>query len=460
VGYAEHDPEKSVRLAAHAGNGAHYLENLKVSWGDVPLGMGPTGTAIREARTVVAHDLKTQSHYSPWRDNAILSGFAGSIAIPLKVRGEVLGALTIYTDDPLAFDESEVALLEELSDDLAYGIDSRRTRQVQESLEGRVISSETRLRMIIENAPAGIFATRHGTFIYANPRMEEILGYGKGELIGKHSKEVVVPEDWPLVLAAMRELVAHGFTGNFAVRAMRKDHSMIGLGLQDVQSDYEGVPALIGMAQDITERQRAQAEILHYTSLLEHAAEATLQAVAAMVEQRDPYTAGHERRVGALAAAIGQEMGWSEHAVQGLRLCGMVHDIGKIAVPAEILSKPTRLNDIEMALVRMHAQTGFEVLKNVDFPWPVAEVIYQHHERLDGTGYPRRLQGDAILPEARIMMVADVVESMSSHRPYRPSLGLEAALEEIERHSGTWYDAQVVATCLRLFRDKGYTLPN
>jgi HD-GYP domain-containing protein (c-di-GMP phosphodiesterase class II) len=258
----------------------------------------------------------------------------------------------------------------------------------------------------------------------------------------------------------MRELAAHGSSGNFSVRAMRKDHTIIGLGLQDVRADYEGEPAIIGMAQDITERQRAQSEIQRYTKLLEHTAEATLQAVAAMVEQRDPYTAGHERRVGALAAAIGREMGWSEHAAQGLNLCGMVHDIGKIAVPAEILSKPTRLNDIEMALVRMHAQTGFDVLKNVDFPWPVAEVIYQHHERLDGTGYPRKLKGDAILPETRIMMVADVVESMSSHRPYRPGLGLEAALQEIETHSGTWYDPQVVAACLRLFREKGYTLPN
>lgn len=460
VGFVEHDAAKSVRIASHAGAGSNYVTDLKISWGTTPWGMGPSGTAIREVKTVIAHDLKNQPNYLPWRNMAVESGFVGSIALPLKVRGAVLGVLTIYTDEAEAFDAAEVQLLEELSDDLAYGIESRRTGTLRETLEDRLIASETRLRMIIESAPAGIFAVRHGVFIYANPRMEEILGYGKGELAGKRSEDVVVPEDWHLVLEAMQELAAHGSTGNFAVRALRKDHAIIGLGLQDVRADYEGEPAIIGMAQDITERQRTQSEIQHYIALLEHTAEATLQAVAAMVEQRDPYTAGHERRVGALAAAIGAEMGLSQHAVRGLNLCGIVHDIGKIAVPAELLSKPTRLNDIEMSLVRMHAQTGYDVLKDVDFPWPVAEVIRQHHERMDGSGYPRKLQGDAIIPEARIMMVADVVESMSSHRPYRPSLGLDAALAEIEQHSGTWYDPQVVAACLRLFRDKGYAFPD
>ena len=213
------------------------------------------------------------------------------------------------------------------------------------------------------------------------------------------------------------------------------------------------------MAQDIGERKKAQAEIERYIARLEQAMESTLGAVSGMVELRDPYTAGHERRVGDLAAAIGAELNLPEATLKGLRLAGYVHDIGKISVPAEILSKPSRLTPLETQLIRGHPQSGYDVLKNVDFPWPVAEVILQHHERLDGSGYPRQLKNGAIILEARIMAVADVVEAMSSHRPYRPGLGINAALEEIAWNSGKFYDPQVVDACLRLFREKGYVLP-
>jgi HD-GYP domain-containing protein (c-di-GMP phosphodiesterase class II) len=222
----------------------------------------------------------------------------------------------------------------------------------------------------------------------------------------------------------------------------------------------QGRKVILGMAQDIGESKRAQAEIDRYVERLEHAMESTLQAVSSMVELRDPYTAGHERRVGELAAAIGTEMGLPESTVKGLRLAGYVHDLGKISVPAEILSKPTRLAPMEYDLIKNHPQSGFDVLKNVDFPWPVAQVILQHHERLDGSGYPQQLKGDEILLEARVMAVADVVEAMFSHRPYRPGMGLDAALAEVETNSGRFYDARAVAACLRLFRDKGYKLPD
>jgi HD-GYP domain-containing protein (c-di-GMP phosphodiesterase class II) len=213
------------------------------------------------------------------------------------------------------------------------------------------------------------------------------------------------------------------------------------------------------MAQDISERVRSQAEIAHYISLLEHATEGTLEAVSLMVEQRDPYTAGHEKRVGIIAGDIGLAMGLSADVVQGLRLAGMVHDVGKISVPAEILSKPSRLSNIEMALVKEHAQTGYNILKNIEFPWPIAQVAYQHHERMDGSGYPRGLRGDQILLEARIIAVADVVESMTSHRPYRPGLGIDAALEEIRKNRGIFYDPIVVDACLKLFLEDAYQIP-
>jgi HD-GYP domain-containing protein (c-di-GMP phosphodiesterase class II) len=192
---------------------------------------------------------------------------------------------------------------------------------------------------------------------------------------------------------------------------------------------------------------------------MEHATEATLEAVSIIVEQRDPYTAGHEKRVGILAADIGKAMQLSEHTIEGLRLTGIVHDVGKVGIPAEILAKPSRLTSIEMALIREHAQAGYNILKNIKFPWPIAEVVYQHHERMDGSGYPRGLKGEEILLEARIMAVADVVESMTSHRPYRPGLGMAAALFEIQKNRGTLYDENVVDTCLKMFNDDNYQMP-
>jgi response regulator RpfG family c-di-GMP phosphodiesterase len=182
----------------------------------------------------------------------------------------------------------------------------------------------------------------------------------------------------------------------------------------------------------------------------------TVEAIASMVELRDPYTAGHERRVAQLTCAIGKEMGLPERQIEGLHVIGYLHDIGKIAVPAEILSKPARLTEIELAMVRSHAQSGYDILKNLEFPWPVAQAVLQHHERLDGSGYPQGLAVHDIILEARILMVADVVEAMASHRPYRTAIGLKAALAEITANRGSLYDEGVVDTCVRLFAEKGF----
>jgi putative two-component system response regulator len=185
----------------------------------------------------------------------------------------------------------------------------------------------------------------------------------------------------------------------------------------------------------------------------------TVSAVAAMVEMRDPYTAGHQHRVSKLATAIARELQMDETQIEGLNLAGVVHDVGKINVPAEILSKPGRLIEPEFAIIRQHPETGYEILKGIDFPWPIAMAVLQHHERLDGSGYPHGLSGDEILPEARILAVADVIEAMASHRPYRAGLGIEAALDEVESKRGTMFDAEVVDAALRLFREKDYQFP-
>ncbi|UDM39928.1 HD-GYP domain-containing protein (plasmid) [Acinetobacter haemolyticus] len=179
-----------------------------------------------------------------------------------------------------------------------------------------------------------------------------------------------------------------------------------------------------------------------------------------MVELRDPYTAGHERRVGLIASAIAKEMGWDEKRCLQMEEIGLVHDIGKISIPSEILTKPSRLTHLEMEMMKGHAQAGYEILKDVPFNIPIAEIIGQHHERMDGTGYPKGLKGDEIHPEARILTVADVIESMASHRPYRAALGVEVALAEILRGRGTIYDTEVCDAAVRLIKEKGYVLPS
>ncbi|HKI48734.1 MAG TPA: HD domain-containing phosphohydrolase [Desulfobacteria bacterium] len=186
--------------------------------------------------------------------------------------------------------------------------------------------------------------------------------------------------------------------------------------------------------------------------------EATIQALALTAEARDPYTAGHQRRVADLSRAIAQKMGLPQDQVDGVRMAGSIHDLGKIYVPSEILNKPGKIRANEFELVKSHSEVGYEILKTINFPWPVAEIELQHHERLNGSGYPNGLKGDEILLEARIIAVADVVESMSSHRPYRPALGIVKALEEIRAGRGTLFDERVVGACVAIFEEDGYEL--
>jgi len=219
-----------------------------------------------------------------------------------------------------------------------------------------------------------------------------------------------------------------------------------------------GKKMLQGLFHDITERKRAEEKLKDTLESLRKAVGTTIQVMASAVEARDPYTAGHQTRSADLARAIATEMGLSPEKIEGIRMAGSIHDIGKLSIPAEILSKPTKLSEIEFRLIKEHSRKGYEILKNVESPWPLAEIVYQHHERMDDSGYPRNLKGDDILIEARILAVADVVEAMASQRPYRPGLGIDLALAEIEKNRGTLYDEAVVDACLRLFREKRYRL--
>jgi putative two-component system response regulator len=204
------------------------------------------------------------------------------------------------------------------------------------------------------------------------------------------------------------------------------------------------------------ERKRAEEKILETMELLRKAVRTTMQVLLMAIETKDPYTAGHQRRATKLARAIATDMGLPRNIIEGIRMAGAIHDIGKIPIPVEVLSKPVKLSATEYDLIKEHARHGYEILKDVESPWPLAEIAHQHHERLNGSGYPQGLKGENIRIEARILAVADVVEAMASFRPYRPAPGIDAALEEIEKSAGVLYERAAVEVCLRLFRKKGF----
>jgi len=264
--------------------------------------------------------------------------------------------------------------------------------------------------------------------------------------------------------------LAQGFQSSIALPLKEPSGTIGALTLYASQRDAfteDEVHLLEKLAEDLAfgittlrtraERDRMADAQLHHEEILRKSLEESIQAMSGTVEMRDPYTAGHQKRVGQLAVAIASELGLAKDEVHGLHLAASIHDLGKIQVPAEILSKPNRLTDIEFALIKAHAQTGYDILKGIAFPWPIANIVLQHHERLDGSGYPQGLKGDQILLGSRIIAVADVVEAMASHRPYRPSLGIDAALAEIERGRGTAYDPAAVDACLKLFREGRFT---
>ena len=207
---------------------------------------------------------------------------------------------------------------------------------------------------------------------------------------------------------------------------------------------------------NIRERNRAEEDLRDTIKKLRTAMESIVEAMVLAIEKRDPYTSGHQKRVATFASAIAKEMGLSQDQIDGVRMAGMIHDIGKNAIPGQILSKPAELTELEMGMMKEHCQIGYDILKGIEFPWPVAQMVLQHHEKMDGSGYPQGLLGDEIYLGAKILGVADVVEAMASHRPYRASLGLDRAVEEISKNRGILYDPDVVDAGLRLLRDKGF----
>jgi PAS domain S-box-containing protein/putative nucleotidyltransferase with HDIG domain len=326
----------------------------------------------------------------------------------------------------------------------------RSRRAAEQALRAR----EELFRSVVENAlDMVLLVGSTGAIQYASPSTAHLLGYGLDEIVGADGFAFVHPDDSPDLRAHFQRFRSSG--GEPHLREFRVRHKGGGwLTIEAIASPIRGWgERYVITARDTTARRQAEEEVRDGLHRLRLTLESTVRALGSAAEVRDPYTAGHQRRVAQLAHAIGCRLGLPQVQLDGLRTMALLHDIGKLRVPADVLSKPGRLTDIEHKLMQTHVEAGYEILCQIPFEWPVAEVVRQHHERVDGSGYPAGLVGEAMLQEAKILAVADVVEAMASHRPYRPALGMDAATEEITRGRGILYSSAVADACVAVLRD-------
>jgi PAS domain S-box-containing protein/putative nucleotidyltransferase with HDIG domain len=300
-----------------------------------------------------------------------------------------------------------------------------------------------------------------GDLIYVSPSCERITGYRAEEFYAAPQliKTLIHPDDLLLLAGHFEDDLKETLGGEeIQYRIITKDGRERWLShyCQPTYSTDGRWLGRRGSNRDITQLKEAEAEVKRGLNKLHRALQGTVAALGNTVETKDPYTAGHQMRVAQLAGAMARELGWSPDQVRGIQVLSLLHDLGKIAVPTEILSKPGGISPAEFNLIKAHPQVGYDILKDIEFPWPVAQAVLQHHERLNGSGYPSGLTAGEIIPEARVLAVADVVEAMASYRPYRPALGVETALEEITNHKGKLYDPAVVNICVKLFTEKGF----
>jgi PAS domain S-box-containing protein len=323
--------------------------------------------------------------------------------------------------------------------------------------ERKRAESELKLKeKLLDSASDSIFLyDLEGNFLYVNEAAYITRWYGKEELLSLGAWALGTPEAAVYQDNILKELWANGEL-IFESEHRRKDGSVIPVEIFAQVLAVEGRELILSVARDITERKQAETQVRQGLDRFHRALQGTVAALANTVEIKDPYTAGHQRRVAQLSCAMARELGWPPDRVEGLQVLCFLHDMGKIAVPAEILNKPGKISPTEIGLIRVHPQVGYDILKDIAFPWPVALGVLQHHERLDGSGYPSGLTAGEITPEAKILAVADVVEAMATHRPYRPARGIDQALEEITRNRGKLYDPEAVDVCVRLFTEKDF----
>jgi PAS domain S-box-containing protein/putative nucleotidyltransferase with HDIG domain len=331
-------------------------------------------------------------------------------------------------------------------------------KQAEEKLresQERLLKEQKFTQLLLDTSPAFIVAIDFdGKTLMMNRSLLDALEYTAEQIKGTDYLTNFVPEEDRMKLAKVfQEIIQKGnmtINENRIISRSGRIYLVEWHG-RSVTREKGSSNIFVGVGLDITDRKNSMDQ-------LRKALGGTVLAIALVVESKDPYTAGHQRRVADISRAIATEMGLSPDRIEGIRMAGIIHDIGKVSVPAEILSMPRKLTDLEFSLIKTHAQSGYEILKDIEFPWPIARMVLEHHERMNGSGYPNGLTGDKLLPESRILAVADVVEAMATYRPYRAALGLSAALEEIAKNRGILYDPDAVDACLRLFREKGFSI--
>ncbi len=340
---------------------------------------------------------------------------------------------------------------------LGEGREITQRKQIEDFLQ----KSEENFRHSLDDSPLGVrISTAEGETIYANKVILDMYGYESIEELKKIPIEKrYTPESYNQFLARKEKRLLGEFgPSEYEISIVRKNGEIRHLHVFRKEIFWNGKKQSQVIYEDITLRRLAEEKLNQILGNLRKSIRTTIQVLGTASEARDPYTAGHQKRVADLARTIATEMGLPQDSIEAIRMAGAIHDIGKISIPSEILCKPTKLTDLEYSLVQAHTQYSYEIMKDVESPWPLADIVYQHHERINGSGYPQGLKGENILIEARILAVADVVEAMASYRPYRPSLGVQNALREIEDNAGILYDRIVVDTCLKLFRENRFKL--
>ncbi|MBC7349384.1 MAG: HD domain-containing protein [Candidatus Aminicenantes bacterium] len=319
-------------------------------------------------------------------------------------------------------------------------------------------NSQEIIKAIIDNTRESIYVVSARGFEFVNPAFEALTGYSEKEILSNSFNflKLVHPDDRHLfsdrkTLLARPNLPIDSGLVEFRLMTRRGELRYVEASTSQLKENPDQTLTIL---RDITNRKRAEDQLTQTLEKLRKTMSATIQAISLTVESRDPYTAGHQRRVSDLARSIATRLSLPGEQIDEIRLAALVHDLGKISVPAEILNKPGRLNEHEFSLIKDHPRVGYEIIKTIEFPWPVAEIIYQHHERLDGSGYPQGLKNGQIHPMARILAVADVVEAMLSHRPYRSAFGPQEVIQEISVNRGLTYDPPAVDACIELLREK------
>jgi PAS domain S-box-containing protein/putative nucleotidyltransferase with HDIG domain len=381
-------------------------------------------------------------------------GTQSFICVPIVYEGHSEGILAVDNiQSKRKLTQSDMSLLTGISNQIIISINNAKAY-------GKIRESEERFKCLSNNAPDIIYTLgTDGLITYVNPAWEKILGHRKEEVIGRHLIDFIKEERNETLVRLIKNIKDKKETiKDVNIVILDKDGNELLFTMNNAPNfDLEGNTAgIVGTLKDITELKRSEIELKENVKKLQMAMNSTINAMSMITESRDPYTAGHQKRVAALATAIAEEMGLLEEDIKIIHMASLIHDIGKIHIPSEILVKPGKLNEIEFSMIKAHPEIGHGILKTVEFTPPIAEIVLQHHERLDGSGYPNGLKGEEIILEARIIAVADVVEAMASHRPYRASLGKDKALEEITLSSGISYDSDVVNACLKLFKEKDF----